>query len=57
VMLPPRAVRRLDKTISHHIPLDTGPSGTVPPNSSPTIESDAPTAVAPETAKNPLPRT
>jgi hypothetical protein len=36
--------------------LDTGPSGTVPPNSSPNIESDAPTPVAPETAKNPLPK-
>ncbi len=33
--------------------LDTGPSGTVPPNSSPNIESDAPTPVAPETPKKP----
>ena len=33
--------------------LDTGPSGTVPPNSSPNIESVAPTPVAPETPKNP----
>ena len=33
--------------------LDTGSSGTVPPNSSPNIESDAPTPVAPETPKNP----
>ena len=31
--------------------LNTNPSGTVPPNSSPNIESDAPTPVAPETAK------
>ena len=32
---------------------DTSPSGTVPPNSSPNIESVAPTPVAPETPKNP----
>jgi hypothetical protein len=31
--------------------LNTNPSGTVTPNSSPNIESDAPTPVAPETAK------
>jgi hypothetical protein len=31
---------------------DTDPSGTVPPNSSPNIESVAPTPVAPETPKN-----
>jgi len=32
---------------------DTGRSGTVPPNSSPSIESVAPTPVAPKTPKNP----
>jgi hypothetical protein len=32
---------------------DTSPSGTVLPNSSPNIESVAPTPVAPETPKNP----
>jgi hypothetical protein len=35
--------------------LNAGPSGTVPPSSSPNIESDAPTPVAPETAKKKRP--
>jgi hypothetical protein len=43
VMLPPQAVRRLNADDQPSNALDTSPSEIVPPNSSPNIESDAPT--------------
>ena len=49
VTLPPRALHREpnDDQTSHAF--DTVPSETLPPNSSPNIESEAPAPVAPET--------
>ena len=49
VVAPSSSSPEQDDQASHA--LNTNPSGTVPPNSSPNIESDAPTPVAPETAK------
>jgi hypothetical protein len=53
VAAPSSSPPKPDNQPSHALNAD--PSGTVPPNSSPNIESDAPTPVAPETAKKKRP--